>query len=96
MYDVVIPLRDCSKIPACEAQRGHALIYQLLYGYIGYRIMPVNRIVVQAPACVAGVANRKLHQDAITWMHAIIKKRRGLDAALCPTLPWSRKQPDKQ
>ena len=39
--------------------------------------------------------NRKLHQDAITWMHAIIKKRRSLDSALCPTLPWNRKPPDK-
>ena len=31
---------------------------------------------------------KKLHHDAITWMHAIIKKRRVLDAAFYSSLPW--------
>ena len=38
--------------------------------------------------------NRKLHHDAITWMHAIVKKRRMLDAAFYTNLTWRHRPPD--
>ena len=38
--------------------------------------------------------NRKLHHDAITWMHAIVKKRRMLDATFYTNLTWRLRPPD--